>query len=237
METLLGRHLCSGDTLRLKAVGGLCNRLQAILSYRAVYGNIDVIWESSDVVSHAQFTDVFEPVEGVRFITGQWDREDWAICPNAPADWVSLHALLKPLSPIAERITTIQNALGPYYLAVHARRTDHTPLVTDLIKDQCTTDEDLRNFIITWPLGPVYLATDNGDTQKQWLANPKVVVGHSLQGTEKQGLDDHHRNGTLAEAVVDLFVCSNATRFMGTKHSSFSETIERLRATYFWLKP
>jgi len=38
-----------------------------------------------------------------------------------------------------------------------------------------------------------------------------------------------HRYGALSDAVVDLYMCVRAERFKGSKHSSFSETIEVMR--------
>jgi hypothetical protein len=216
----------------LHAIGGLCNRLQAILSYRAVYGSVDVVWRADEYVSNAEFTDVLLPIESVCFLSdrSRWDSEDWNVHPSAPALWQNGYAELKPVTEIEERLIQLRRALlGEAYLAVHARRTDHTPNMTTA-GWHLTTDEELFNFVGQWPDLPIYLATDNGDTQARWLKNPRVRVGHSLPGTELQGLTDHHRNGTLTEAVVDLFICRDAKHFMGTKHSSFSETIDRLRS-------
>jgi hypothetical protein len=209
--------------MRLHAIGGLCNRLQAILSYRAAHGGqLEVLWKPDLYVSHALFSDVFEPIPGVTFMTdGGHDKEDWGIDWSAPPDWRSSYALLTPKVPI----------LPPAgdYVAVHARRTDHIPNM-NATGDHKTTDEELRTFVEKYPTLPIYLATDNGETQARWAKDPRVIAGRVLPGTEAQGLTDHHRNGTLDRAVQDLYLCAAAKHFMGTHNSTFTRTIEILRS-------
>ena len=54
--------------MRLHAVGGLCNRLRAILSYLAAHDTLTVVWEPDEYVSHGRFSDVFGPLDGVTFV-------------------------------------------------------------------------------------------------------------------------------------------------------------------------
>lgn len=210
-------------TLRINVVGGLCNRLRALLSARARYGEIDVIWEENDVIAFGHFLDVFEPLDGVRFVDGGWDVEAWAPCPDAPPGWEEWFGRLRPTAAVAERI-----GWGRPYAAVHIRRTDHLPNMSQLGH----AVEPLDTFI-SWasrfPL--LYVATDNGETQKlvHSAREGRTFVATWLDGVEDQSLTDHRRNGTLADAVVDLYMCVAATDFMGSRNSSFSDTITTIR--------
>jgi hypothetical protein len=108
-----------------------------------------------------------------------------------------------------------------------------TPLVQRFGYPPLRTDEECRAWIAQFPDDtPVYLATDNGETQAQVLAafsEGRVHVGARISGGARQDMNDHHRNGTLADAAVDLFVCAGAEQFLGAGFGSFSATIEILR--------
>lgn len=211
--------------LRLHAVGGLANRLRAILPRRPV----DVIWDADEYVSRAKWSDVFEPLDGVRFVEGGWDVEDYAPSKGAPKEWERGYLELKMTPKVAYEVAQRTNALGSY-VAIHVRRTDMLPL----LESEGKPVEPLENFI-NWAEGwstlPVYVASDNGETQAELcrLIGPRSRVFVSLPGAERQGLVDHSRNGTLVDAVVDLVVCAGARAFRGTKHSSFTDLIETIR--------
>ena len=219
-------------------MGGLCNRLRAILSYRALHGSVQVVWDANEYVSHAHFLDVFEPLHGVSFVEGAWDVEDYAPAVGAPEGWELGYAELRPVVEIRSRLIYHLPFYGwrcrpdamILYDAVHVRRTDHVPNV----ESRGDKVEHMSEFV-RWALAgqrDVYVATDNLTTQRGLLL---LLEGRGQIGTELpdsadvQGLTDHHRNGTLADAVVDLYVCAGATRFKGTRGSSFTDTIEILR--------
>jgi hypothetical protein len=213
--------------MKLYAIGGMCNRLRAILSYRAIYGELDIVWEPDETVAYARWEDIFQPLDGVRFLTsGLWDVEDFAPAKDAPPGWERAYRDVVPTPPLMERIAEVKAWVGPTYLAVHIRRTDHVPNIQTLGM-QVETLEEFGRWAQQWAELPLYLATDNRETQDRF---PDWVVGtRFLPSSEIQGLEDHHRNGPLADAVVDLFVCAAALRFKGSASSSFSDTIEALR--------
>jgi hypothetical protein len=187
------------------------------------------VWHVDEYVSHASFEDVFEPLERVTFSTrGGWDIEDHGIAQDAPRDWRRAYREFRPVSAIAARIAALKGDLTPY-IAVHVRRTDMRPLASRL-GVELRGDDVVEAWIRKHAKGrPVYLATDNGETQARYLALGGVHIGASLTGRETQDEADHHRNGTLADAVVDLFTCAGAMRFLGSGFGSFSATIEILR--------
>lgn len=219
-------HWPEHTRVRLHAVGGLCNRLRAILSYRAVHGAIDVVWMADEYVSHAQWEDVFEPVPGVRFVEGGWTVRDSRVAKDAPTGWQDQYSLLRPTAAVAMRVRNAIGQMGGTYAAVHVRRTDHIPNVGGEVKP-LTYFADWANELSF----PIYVATDNGETQAFFRARwpLRAHFGATLGGAEAQGLLDHHRNGALSDAVVDLFVCAEATAFQGTRRSSFTDTIYCLR--------
>lgn len=212
--------------MSLHAVGGLCNRLRALLGWYAVNrgaGTLHVVWQPNEYVSGARFLDVFEPIPGVEFSdAGRWSVEAWGPPSYAPEGWEYGFRLLRPVPSIMSRVVD-------YDKAIHVRRTDHLP-------DTATHGGDVEllsdwvRWAWQWPDETCYIATDNGETQAELLkAIPRSLVGAPLGGAEQQGLTDHRRNGTLGDAVVDLWTCSRAGRFLGTRHSTFTTTIETLR--------
>lgn len=229
--------------MRLIPIGGLCNRLQAILSYRSAYGPIEVLWERDTPVSHAHFLDVLEPIDGVKFVERadtlpeeSWVAEDWAICKDAKNGWAAAYQQhLMPTEVWSRKVARLTTDLDHRYIAVHARRTDHVPNAEGR-GAHVPTDDEIVAWASQWPL-PCYIATDNGETQKRLLEalHPRGVIGKLLEGKEAVAFDDQRRNGELGDAVVDLFVCAMATQFTGTPESSFSETVGRLRANVWGL--
>lgn len=210
--------------IRLHAVGGLCNRLRAILGYRARFGRpLSVVWTPDEYVSHGRFSDVFEALDGVTFCDdGPWTVEDFSPPASVPADWERGYGDL----------VTKEDHIGPLtsYLAIHVRRTDHVP-DTATHGGRIRPLEDYVEWAARWPTLPVYVATDNGQTQAKLcsMLGSRAVVGTRLDGVEIQALHDHRRNGTLRDAVRDLCRCSAATHFLGSLEGSYSQTINIFR--------
>lgn len=212
----------------LHVVGGLANRLRAVLSHRALHGGkLSVVWQPDEYVSHARFLDVFGPLEGVEFVNGPWDLEDYAPAKGAPEGWERAYSELRPVADVQKKIDAIRDFFRGGYLACHARKTDHIPNRGGQVEN----DETFWSWASRWPRLDLYLATDNGETQRRFLACGRAVrIGCQLGGKELQDIVDHRRNGTLADAVVDLYTCAGATHFLGSRGSSFSDAIVTLRS-------
>ena len=117
------------------------------------------------------------------------------------------------------------------YDAMFMRRTDGIHVAA--IEGNFTTDEVFRQFADSTS-GPLFLATDNGETQAKvrgWVGDRLVVEG-PLPGHEIHEGGDHHRNQALAGSVVNLYMCMYADRFQGSGGSSFSFTIEAMRSMF-----
>lgn len=217
-------------TFRLRPIGGSFNRIQAILSYRATHGPILAVWEPD--VPH--FLETFEPLKGVEFTLTRdpSDVVDYGIPTNAPEDWRKGYAELRPVAPIAERVSAFRATLGDY-LAIHVRRTDMTPLAKKIGACHPTDEEYVAWILQRWERAdmPVWVATDNGETQRRyegWLG-PHFRSGCVLGGYEVHTEHDHTIHGNITDAIVDFFMCVGATDWMGQPFGTFSGTIAIMR--------
>lgn len=228
---LVGRQAVAMFTLH--CLGGLCNRLQAVLSYRSLHRPLIVEW--SDLVqAGGHFLDAFEPLEGVEFRDGpNWPVThhggqmtigevvaDNGWCPGAPKAWLNTYRDLKLRPHLRERL------IKPPYSAIHVRRTDHIPFAMGMGK--LTVDAEFRAWCDYTP-GPIFIATDNGTTQREFVSylGERAIIQAPIPEHANQNLHDH-RNTDIGSAAVDLFICAGAEKFKGTPLSSFSRTIEHL---------
>ncbi len=215
----------------LRAVGGMANRLQAILSHRAAYGPLLVTWDLEEpALAGARFSDLFEPLDGVEFREHGTAPESCHVCPDAPSDWVMGYRDLKPVLSIVREIEAIRPDVE--YDAVHVRRSSGFVENVETLGVSATTDAEFDAWIVNRG-GPLYVATDNAETQREYLyrwQQDVIVYRRITTGTERQGLGNHAIHTSVADAVVDLYVCAGAERFMGTRGSSFTDTINRLRS-------
>lgn len=213
------------------AYGGLSNRLRVIFSHLATHGPIGVVWVPDGEIAGARFEDVFMPLAGVTFYyhaTGASYRTcDPA--PGAPAGWEESYRKLHLRPEYRDKL----NAICPPepYSAIHVRRTDHrdyAPACTD-----ATQDEEFLRFIDDEAHQDVYIATDNGTTQREFRRYVERTCRkphtNSLMHIHERQDVGGQRNSTLADAAIDLFICAGADDFMGSRHSSFTNLIHTLR--------
>jgi len=217
-------------------MGGLANRIRSVLSWRSARGPIEVLWARSEGICRAKFTDVFEPLEGVTFTDiGDGPAQDYkgpcdvaptcGLAPDAKPGWTESYCELRPLPHIQARIDELSTKIGDSYHAIHARRTDHVEHARRY--GHFTTNEELLAWLSerAGRTLPLYLATDCPDTLAwfrqrcgAWCnTEPKRVNGYDV------------RAQTLADAVIDIWMCAGAREFRGSWFSSFSETVDVLR--------
>ena len=236
--------------LAIVAEAGLCNKLRVILSYlqaaQDVGRHLLVVWRLGDFCPE-EFDMLFEPIDGMTVLSGE--AVSRALEPALlrmqlpigalPGDFhthpavvatereVSMFAPLRPRPPLAVRIDEMRAKCGASYVAVHVRRTDFEALFGEKTSDSAF-DAWLRHHMAdsTSACTSVYVATDNESTQRHFakLCGDRFravapIVAHATT----------LRHTSVADAVVDLFVCAGATAFMGTRGSSFSDTIWCLR--------
>ncbi len=214
----------------VQVVGGLCNRLRAVLSRPRP---LTVIWEKDAYVDFGEWSDVFLPLQGVTFVEhGIADeREVFAPPANAASGWERGYSKLIPGYATAYWIQSLKQYIRAPYAAIHVRRTDHTPLSKEYKSH--TADEVFDAFLAKLPKEmPVYLATDNAETQALYadkLGIRTVFAGPIRASSAEQAGDDHRRHTSLEHAVTDLFMCADAAVFQGSGYSSFTWTIDTLR--------
>ena len=243
--------------MKLHPMGGLCNRLQAILSYRAAFpGPFTVEWGDA-YQCNGHFLDAFMPLDGVTFVDGP-DLPmthnggpvilgpdyiaDNHTCGHAPAGWVEGYRelVLRPELRAAMNAATettvyppghVLASSGLAYDAIHVRRTDHLPLARS--QGYVTADFVFSNFAAQTETFRMYIATDNRRTQLEMFT---MLNRYGVRGLEYSPITDRanpnehdRRNTPITHAAVDLFACAGAARFKGTALSSFTGTIELFR--------
>ena len=207
------------------AYGGLCNRLRVILSYRAVHGEIGVVWLADEEIAGARFLDVFEPIAGVQWMADNCraDVRTLGAHRGAPLGSEVAYRELRMLAPA--------ELPAKPYAAIHVRRTDHVHLATTA--GTFTDDLAFMEWIRRTTYGRVYIATDNRDTQEK-MATACVAHGKRPLSRDAIPVSECQRQTTLEHSAFDLFACAHADAFMGSGESSFSATIETLRSIGGW---
>ena len=216
--------LHEAENMHLVPIGGLCNRLRAIMSHAVAAwaaGEVLYVYWFSHPACPARFDDLFEPIADVRVVVYEGDRVPPAgyiqTCGVhagvAEADWPL--SLLRPVAAIRERVAALQVRLGSDYVAVHIRRTDH---------NQNWHQDEVYAGWGDGHGGPVYAAADNPKS----LATLKRRLGERLVYQGRFAMTGI-RMTEVADAVVDLWVCGGAKAFRGTYYSSFSDWIETMR--------
>ena len=88
-------------------------------------------------------------------------------------------------------------------------------------------DERFDGFLDAHRQHHLYLATDCRATYARYAERYSARMKAT---TERRYSSYCHRQTTLVEAVLDLFMCARAVHFMGSSGSSFSDAIMHLRA-------
>lgn len=219
----------------VRAFGGLCNRLRVVLSYRAAFGPIDVVWHPDGEIADGRWSDVFEDLDGVRFLdSGDYGTATIDPYPHAPHGWQDGYRDVRLRPNHHARLGHLVSGVGPYS-AIHVRRTDHTAMAQGY--GTYTDDADFVQWLIDSE-GPVYVATDNGTTQRAYtsLLGDRAIVAATIAEHPDQDAGGR-RNTTLSHAAIDLFACVLATRFKGSGESSFTNTVLMLRERRGWWRP
>jgi hypothetical protein len=216
----------------VEAIGGLCNRLRVVLSYLEAYRHVDVIWRPNGEIAGARFEDVFQPLQGVRFFSDYDESVPRTTDALPGVSWSHRLRDVFLLSRIHAIWRDMRNVY-PQYDALHVRRTD-----LETHRKGMLPPEDEWIWWAHGQPGPVYLATDNGTTQQEYvgaLDRAGVEVFYLIK-IEEHPLQNEsgHRNTTLADAAIDLFMCGGSRGFKGTAGSSFSDTAEMLRNLRGW---
>jgi len=112
------------------------------------------------------------------------------------------------------------------YLAIHVRRTDILHYYNTISKDvNIVQYSEYENFLDKYPDYNIYIATDNLDTQLYFYNKYKdrIKVIQFIKRSDKM------RQTSLKDSIIDLYMCINATHFMGSPRSTFTTFINKNR--------
>ena len=221
------------DKIVIHPTGGLCNKLRATLSYyfaaKKENKRLIVIWDITEACP-GFFLDYFEPIENVYFLKEnsqnlELDYNDcgWHpdFCPYNVNIFRELKLLSTMMNEVNEKILLLEND----YIAIHVRRTDHAKLAK--LNNCYTSDEDFFNFIDKSRINNIYIATDNKETFNLFYGKYnnriKTLYTSDLSLTAL-------RETSFKDAIIDLYTCVYSKEFKGSGYSSFSSTIEFIKA-------
>lgn len=210
----------------VRPIGGLCNRLRVIgsrLALARAAGKTLTVWWGASPDCPANYRDLFaEPPSDLIIYENRAGpphvevacRDDRSISVSAWAP-VAIETF-RPTPAIQARIDSLLARLGPSFVAVHIRRTDHNKRY----------DEDIiyAKYAQRFADHTVFAAADNPLS----IVTLKKALGdrlHYAGAFSKTGI----RLTAVADAVVDLWVAAAAQQFRGTYYSSFSDWIEMMR--------
>jgi len=217
-------------SITIKVVAGLCNRLRATFSWhkfaKSQNKHLYVVWTYHSACP-GFFLDFFEPVEGITFLRTDVDKKNIDhVGDQKHEDYhdVFLYDKLKLKPKIQSRINNIINKLSGFqksgdYIAIHVRRTDHIKLAE--AHNNFTSDSEFFKFLENNNGLKVYLATDNPMTQEMFYNKygERIVVNNKIKKKHT------HRMTSVEDAIIDLFICSQAKLFKGSGFSSFTDFI------------
>ena len=207
--------------------GGLGNRLRVVTSYYIKYiknkdEKLIVIWRN-DSLCNGHFLDYFEPIPNVEFVK-QNDKTltiNYKGCSRIGP--TTDFTIIKPLPHIMDKINENRKLLENNYIAIHVRRTDHIAAATK--RGVFTTDEDFFKFIDeNINDSCLYVATDNVDTYTMFQEKYKDKIKFPYHKSSGK-----FRNTSLEDAIIDIYMCSYATKFKHSGWSTFSGLIHEFR--------
>lgn len=214
--------------MKIASNGGIGNRLRTMIGYAAVYRALGrplprFIWKHT---RHAPVNDDAYRIGGEKIVDAEQLDEDTVMVPgtiDVPLMFRT-HDLPSPdrrtvlnaygLIGFSERVE--QRAQDAMRLALHIRMTDMASQARLQEFVQCL--EDLA------PSYPVHLAIDEERTLHH-LSGRFPVVNQSSFADRKGSL----RKTSIEDAAVDMLACIRADCFWGTRQSSFSQMIVKIR--------
>lgn len=227
-------------TIQIKMYGGLCNKLRMLYPYLqySIKNNFSLkaLWHWSSACTE-NFDTLFNPHPNLQIVYNDYDiigDIDYSGC-NVPkkieeiTDYSTCYLLFNPKSYIREAINTYLLSINNIaYNAVHIRRTDHTSLAKQ--HKRFTDDNVFFDYIYKSDL-PVYVATDCIDMQNKLINifTKKILFYEKIQPT------DQLRQTSIANAIIDIIICSLSNDFLGSGYSSFSAFIVGLKTCGFKL--
>lgn len=218
--------------MTLIPIGGLCNRLRAMLSVAESGRDVDVLWHANSECA-ARWEELFEPVPftglhikpcPLRHRPGLWRlrlnkylhlAQVYSGLPLREYD-TALVQRITPLPSLMQRIDALCQGFTPHTIGLHIRRTDNQQSIA------VSTDEAFRRRIDTLiaadPEATFFLATDDDDLRRE------LVRAYAPRITCQDIPAERHTLQGMQAAVVDLWTLARTGRIIGSHWSSFSST-------------
>lgn len=203
--------------LIIKSNSGLANRLRILFFHFKFYKSIEMVWPVNRYCN-GRFLDHFKHINGIRFVDrpcGPLHKFDGRITSNA--DYSQLLLRDEVLQQVAERLVLLSDG----FTAVHIRRTDHSRLARH--RRRFSPDENFYEFIEKTD-GPLFVACDCPETQNRFSRR----YANRIVGQSEFEFPKALRQTSLRTSILDIYTCANASRFLGSGHSTFSLLICRL---------
>ena len=228
-----GGNLAWRDPCVILSGAGMCNKLRVTLAHQIIAARqgrpLVVVWRAMENCP-GRFADCFEPLQDVTFVDDnlplelicEFSSSDCHPSIKGTADETRMYLNLIPRPRIRAAVDINVNVLGGPFVAVHIRRTDH-----HICADECG-DQEFFRFLKLHATLPIFVATDNADTQKELLAR----FGDRVRAIKRIEANDRLRQTSLEDAVIDIFTCVQALVFKGSPYSTFSDTIHHLRIVH-----
>jgi len=216
--------------ITVRAGGGINNRIRVMLSYlyKANKENkkLRIVW-IKDNECPDDYNMLFEPIKNIEIINELIYSNDYHTWSNENGEYINekYYKLLKPIPEIKKNIEIFKNLLGVDYITCHIRRTDISMHEgQDWFKPK--SDEEYMNFIDQYdPHLNIYIATDNKDTQDVFMKKygNRLIIKPIIPS-------DKLRQTSGQDAIVDMYICIDSKYFLGSSGSSFTDTINYMRA-------
>lgn len=214
--------------MNIASNGGIGNRLRTMIGYAAVYRAQgrpmpQFIWKQT---RHAPPNNDAYRIAGERIIDVDELDEDTVMVPGTidvplmfrthDLPTPDRQTLLDAYGLIGFSPRVMQRAFKQYRLALHIRMTD--------MASSKRLDAFTRRLEIRAPSCPVHLACDD-PAALDMLAKRFPVVNQS----RFVDIEGSLRTTDIEDAATDMLACIRADHFWGTRESSFSQMIVRIR--------
>lgn len=211
----------------IEPTGGFGNYMRTVFSYykkcKVNNEKLIVIWKVTDE-NNGFFLDYFEPIENIEFLKDNSKKlkVNYRGC-FTPHGFEPDYSPLKLKPFMVEKINTLKSKINSKFISVHIRRTDHSQLAKR--KNAFTDDTLFINFIKENPNIPIYLATDNKETQDYFKNMFKNEINFYEEIQDKK----ERRKTSLEHAIIDVYLAGQSIKFRHSGYSSFSNLIMKFR--------
>jgi hypothetical protein len=220
--------------INISCRSGLCNRIRYLFSWIHKIkkenndDKINMIWPINKYCT-GTFNSCFESIDDVDFIYVDASRDIHHDCIESEYSFIdknyspkkinNFYSQLNLNSKTEKMFKTFKNKNNiTEYTSMHIRRTDHSTLAKK--NKKYTEDIVFENFLRNSSL-PVYLATDNQETQTYFIKKYNNVFVYKDIKESNSCL----RKTSLEHTIIDMWMCIYSSEFLPSGYSSLSGLI------------